>query len=347
MNFFKAIAAGLYSFGLHVRHAMYDSGMIHSYTADIPVVCVGNLTVGGTGKTPTVEYLVDKLSSRYKLAVLSRGYGRRTKGYIEVQSDSSFLKVGDEPKQIKRNFPDVVVVVCEDRAAGIQRIRSEHPEVDLIVMDDGFQHRRVTPKVNIVLADYSHPIHEDHLLPLGRLRDLPSQLHRVNIVLITKTPADIKPLERSITLKYLKLRPYQKAFFAGVTHDAPQSLFPDAEDLVPVGKNVVAMAGIGNPAGFVDYVRSRYTLKDEWIFNDHHVYKVGELKKLVEKLASLPHDTVILTTAKDAVKLVNRKKIPPELQRRLYKIPMRVSFPDPCDETGFLSALRENIEHSY
>lgn len=347
MNFFKAIAAGLYSFGLRIRHGMYDSGMIHSYTADIPVVCVGNLTVGGTGKTPTVEYLVDKLSLQYTVAVLSRGYGRRTKGYIEVQPDSSFLKVGDEPKQIKRNFPKVVVVVCEDREAGIRRIRSEHPEVDLILMDDGFQHRRVNPKVNIVLADYSRPIHEDHLLPLGRLRDLPSQLHRVNIVLITKTPASINSLDRSIMLKYLKLRPYQKGFFASVTHDAPQSMFPDAEGLLPVGRNVVALAGIANPTGFVDYVRGNYSLKDEWIFKDHHVYKVGELKKLVEKLEGLPHDTVILTTAKDAVKLVNRKKVPLELQRRLYKIPMRVSFPDPCDETGFLAALRENIEYSY
>ena len=347
MKFLKAIAAGLYSVGLHVRHALYDAGVIKSYTADIPVVCVGNITVGGTGKTPTVEYLIDVLSDRYTVAVLSRGYGRRTKGYLEVQSDSSFLNVGDEPKQIKRAFPNVVVVVCEDRTEGIKRICTEHPEVNLIVMDDGFQHRRVTPKVNIILTDYSRQIHEDHLLPLGRLRDLSSQMQRANIILITKTPAEITPIERRIAVKYLKLLPYQKAFFTGVAQGEPESLFPDVEGLVPVARNAVVLAGVGNPTGFVDYVRSKYVLREEWIFNDHHVYKVGELRKLVDKLAALPHDTVILTTSKDAVKLVNRRKVPVELQQRLYKIPMRVSFPEPYEEDAFLAALHENIEHSY
>ena len=153
MGFLSAIPAGLYAFALRIRHLLYDSRIIKRYRSDIPVVCVGNITVGGTGKTPVTEYLIEKLGRDYTVAVLSRGYGRRTKGYLEVGTNASFLDVGDEPKLIKRNHPSTVVAVCEKRAEGIARIRSEHPEVNLILLDDGFQHRRVEPKVNIVLMD--------------------------------------------------------------------------------------------------------------------------------------------------------------------------------------------------
>ena len=205
MRFLSAIAAGLFAFVLRIRHLLYDSGIIGHYTADIPVVCVGNITVGGTGKTPFTEFLIDRLGRRFTIAVLSRGYGRRTKGYLEVQTNSSFLNVGDEPKQIKRKYPDTVVVVCEKRAEGIRRIRQEHPEVDLILLDDGFQHRRVEPKVDIVLMDYTRPIWEDYMLPLGNLRDLPSQMARANIVVVTKTPTNITPIDRRIAVKSLNL----------------------------------------------------------------------------------------------------------------------------------------------
>lgn len=321
---------------------MFDSQVIRRYRADIPVICVGNITVGGTGKTPVTEYLTARLSQSYCVAVLSRGYGRRTKGYIEVDVNSSFLDVGDEPKQLKRKFPETLVVVCEDRERGIRRIREEHPQVNLILMDDGFQHRRVEPKVNLVLMDYTRPIWEDHLLPWGRLRDLPSQMHRANMVMVTKTPSDMTPIDRRITVKSLKLFPYQSVFFTAMRQGAPQPLFPDTEGRIPVGRNVAVLAGVGNPSGFVEYLRGVYSVQEEWLFRDHHVYKVGELRKIEKSLAGLPADTVILTTEKDAVKLTNGKKIPAELQRRLYKIPVEISFFED-DEKKFLEKLRENI----
>lgn len=343
MSFLGAIPAGLYAFGLRVRHWLYDSGIIKGHAPDIPVVCVGNITVGGTGKTPAVEYLAGKLGERFTVAVLSRGYGRRTKGYIEVDTTSSFLDVGDEPKQIKRRYPALTVAVCEKRAEGIRRIREEHPEVDLILMDDGFQHRRVVPKVNIVLMDYTRPVWEDKLLPWGRLRDLPSQMHRANIVLITKTPPDMTPIDRRIAVKSLKLFPYQSVFFTAMGQGVPQPLFPDAEGRIEPGRSVAALAGVGNPAGFVDYLRGAYEVEAVWLFRDHHVYRVRDLRKIEEQLLSLPQDTVIMTTEKDAVKLTNRRKIPAELQRRLYKIPVELTFVAD-DESRFLGKLMENIQ---
>jgi tetraacyldisaccharide 4'-kinase len=342
MGFFSAIPAGLYAFVLRIRHLLYDSRIIKRYRADIPVVCVGNITVGGTGKTPVTEYLIDRLEDSYTVAVLSRGYGRRTKGYREVGPDSSFLDVGDEPKLIKRNHPSAVVVVCEKRAEGIARIRREHPEVDLILLDDGFQHRRVDPKVNIVLVDYTRPVWEDHLLPWGRLRDLPSQMDRANIVIVTKTPPDITPIDHRIAVKSLKLFPYQSVVFTSMVQGEPVPLFPDAEGLVKPGRNVALLAGIGNPRPLADYLSQHYELRAEWLFRDHYVYKVRDLKRIVNELAALPEDTVLFTTGKDAVKLCNRKKIPVELQRRLYRIPVGIAFPDD-DEKRFLRLLSEHI----
>ena len=342
MRFLSAIAAGLFAFVLRIRHLLYDSGIIGHYTADIPVVCVGNITVGGTGKTPFTEFLIDRLGRRFTIAVLSRGYGRRTKGYLEVQTNSSFLNVGDEPKQIKRKYPDTVVVVCEKRAEGIRRIRQEHPEVDLILLDDGFQHQRVEPKVDIVLMDYTRPIWEDYMLPLGNLRDLPSQMARANIVVVTKTPTNITPIDRRIAVKSLNLFPYQSVFFTTMRQGELQPLFPGAEGLVEPKQHIAVMAGIGNPKAMLGSLGTRYRITREWLFRDHHVYRVRELQRIVGELATLPPDTVVVTTEKDAVKLTNSRKVPVELQRRLYKIPVRLSFYE-GDEEVFLAELCRQI----
>ena len=173
-----APAALLYKAGVTFRHRLFDWGILKSEKFDIPVICIGNITVGGTGKTPMAEMVIAYMSQMHRVALLSRGYGRRTKGYLEVKADSHYRDVGDEPLQIKLKFPDTVVAVCEKRAEGIRRIRAGHPDVDLVVMDDGFQHRYVEPKVNIVMIDATRPVQHDRMLPLGTLRDLPEELHR-------------------------------------------------------------------------------------------------------------------------------------------------------------------------
>lgn len=342
-NFLLIPFSWIYRAVIVVRHKLFDSGLLKSRRFDIPVICIGNITVGGTGKTPFAEMLIRHFCENYNVALLSRGYGRRTKGYLEVQTTTPCSRSGDEPKQIKLKFPNAVVAVCERRAEGIDTIRCNHPEVNLIIMDDGFQHRRVEAKVNIVLIDYTRPLHEDHMLPWGRLRDLPSQLHRAHFVCMTKCPPTMNALQQRITRKELSLYPYQCLFFTRVVSGTPQPIFPsDAPPTVTAGVKVIAMAAIGNPSAFVHGLENRYDVVDTIIFGDHHSYRVADLSRMRKALDSAPEGTVIVTTEKDAVKLTSARKIPVEIRSRLYLMPIHISFVDNSKE-DFLHKLEYDV----
>ena len=342
-NFLLAPFAWIYRMVVTVRHKLFDSGILKSRKFDIPVICIGNITVGGTGKTPFAEMLIRHFREDYKVALLSRGYGRKTKGYLEVQTSTPSLRSGDEPKQIKLKFPDTVVAVCERRVEGIETIRRNHPEVNLIIMDDGFQHRKVDPKVNIVLIDYTRPLHEDRMLPQGRLRDLPSQLHRAGFVCMTKCPPAMNALQQRIARKELNLYPYQCLFFTRMVSGSLQPIFPaDAPQTVAAGSKVVAMAAIGNPSAFVSGLKSRYDVVDTILFNDHHSYRVADLRRIKRVMESVPEGTVIVTTEKDAVKLTSARKIPVEIRSRLYFLPIHISFVDNSKE-DFLHKLEYDV----
>ena len=254
-----APAALLYKAGVTFRHRLFDWGILKSEKFDIPVICIGNITVGGTGKTPMAEMVIAYMSQMHRVALLSRGYGRRTKGYLEVKADSHYRDVGDEPLQIKLKFPDTVVAVCEKRADGIRRIRAEHPDVDLIVMDDGFQHRYVEPKVNIVMIDATRPVQHDRMLPLGTLRDLPEELHRAHYFVVTKCPEKMAPIDRRILRKVLIQVAYQRVYFTRFESFMPQPLFPDAAPGEPLvqGQQVIALSGIGSPKPFLAALRGK------------------------------------------------------------------------------------------
>lgn len=344
MGVLKEIAAGLYCAGVAVRNWCYDVKLLKSKQFDIPVVCVGNVAVGGTGKTPTVEFIIRALSSDYTIAVLSRGYKRRTKGYREVNVGDSFLNVGDEPKQIKRKFPDTLVVVCEDRVAAIERIMGEHPEVNLIVMDDGFQHRHLLPKVNIVLSDYTLPPFQNKMLPAGTLRDNPSQLYRANILIVTKTPKGMTPIERNIAQKELRPYPYQSIFFTDTKQGEPRPIFSDlATEGIPRGSKIVALAGIANPERFFEAIAASYNVVENISFPDHHTYRVRDINKLTSRVLEHGENTVVVTTEKDGVKLTSRKHIPEELQKRLYVMPVELNFRD-GDKAEFVQKLKYEIK---
>lgn len=345
MGILKSIAAGLYGAGVGFRNWLYDMKVLRSEHFEIPIVCVGNLAVGGTGKTPTVEFLLRNLSGEYKIAVLSRGYRRRTKGYIEVSTSDSFLRVGDEPKQMKRKFPEVVVVVCEKRTEGVRRIVAEHPEVNLIVMDDGFQHRALTPTVNILLSDYSLPPYKNRMLPAGTLRDSPSQLYRAEFLFVTKTPKTMSPIERNIAQKELKPSPYQSVFFTDVKKAAPKPIFSDvAPERIPSGSKVVALAGIANPNRFFDSLAAEWNIVDKVIYGDHHIYRVKEIKALAERVKALGENVVVVTTEKDGVKLTSRKHIPAELQKRLFVLPIELNFRD-GNGSKFIEKLKYELKN--
>lgn len=338
-----APAALLYRVGVTFRHRLFDWGILKSEKFDIPVICIGNITVGGTGKTPMAEMLIAYMSQTHRVALLSRGYGRRTRGYLEVRSDSHYRDVGDEPLQIKLKFPDTVVVVCEKRAEGIHRIRAEHPEVDLIILDDGFQHRYVEPKINIVMIDATRPVQHDKMLPQGSLRDIPEQLHRAHYFVVTKCPERMAPIDRRILRKVLIQVAYQKVYFTRFESFMPQPLYPDeapGEHLSP-GCRVIALSGIGNPKPFLQTLRGRYEVVEEVTLDDHHIYKVRDMNLLRDLVAKHP-GSVIVTTEKDAVKMTNRAKIPAEVRSALYYMPINISFIEDS-ATDFLQKIEEDV----
>ena len=316
----------LYGMVVHIRHKLFDLKILRSEEFDIPVVCIGNLTVGGTGKTPVAELLIERFSEHYRVGVLSRGYRRKTKGFVLSTPTSSARTIGDEPRQMKLKYPSVPVAVCEKRAEGIRLLRKAHPEIELIILDDAFQHRYVEPWVNILLMDYNNPVYRARLLPWGRLRDTRNQIHRANFVLVTKCPDDLNPLDMRIVINSLGLFPYQSLYFTRMRQGEITPLFADrAVGKVREGDPVIAMSGIANPVPLLENLRKRFDVVAELTFDDHHTYRLSDMRRLEALFAAYP-DAVVLTTEKDAVKLTNRKKVPEAVQQRLYYVPIHVSF---------------------
>ena len=343
LNFLLAPAAALYKLAVKIRNGLFDKGLLKSERFPIPIICIGNITVGGTGKTPMAELVIDYMSQMHNVALLSRGYGRRTKGYREVSADDHYRDTGDEPLQIKRKFPETVVVVCEKRAEGIRRIQAEHPEIDLIIMDDGFQHRRVEAKINIVMVDATRPVHYDHMLPLGNLRDVTASLHRAHYFVVTKCPETMKPLDRRLLHKVLVHYPYQRIYYTRFESFSLQPLFPAEALQEPIGadRKVIALSGIGNPKPFLESLRTQYKLVEAVTVEDHHVYRVGDMRRLTALLERYP-EAIVVTTEKDAVKMLRPDRIPAELRRRLYYQPINISFIEDS-AADFLQKLEKDV----
>ena len=330
----------IYRMVIAIRHWLFDINVLKSQKFNIPIICVGNITVGGTGKTPTAEMIIDTMKPTYKVALLSRGYGRRTKGYREVTLDSSYRDVGDEPLQIKLKFPDVLVVVCEKRVEAIRRIEAEHPEINLIVMDDGFQHRHVDPRINVVVLDYTRPVFEDDFLPVGNLRDNLNSLYRAHYFIVTKCPEDMQPLDQRMWRKDLQLVAYQKIYFTRVVPTAAMPLFQTPNHLRE-GDEVIVMSGIGNPKPFVKSVRKHYNVVANLVYPDHHVYTVEDIEKIVSHIKQHPN-AMLLTTEKDAVKLRRSRRVPDLMRERLFYQPVKVEFLEGSDE-NFFETLKSDL----
>lgn len=347
-DMFAAPVSWIYGAAVSFRHSLFNWGVKKTEEFDIPIVVVGNITVGGTGKTPMTEYLVRMLSDKYNVAVLSRGYGRKTKGFVEIRPRMSYKKVGDEPKQIKMNFPNIPVVVCEKRVAGIKRLREIHPEVNLVILDDAFQHRYVEGWVNIVLMDYNLPVYEDRLLPLGRLRDVKGALRRANILVVTKCPDALTPLDCRLVRNNLELYPYQTLYFAKSHNNKARPLFTKEAQAVelPFGSPVVAMVTIANPVPFLEYVEQNYQLSAELIFPDHHRLKYKDIEKLEAMLKAAPKSAVVVMTEKDAVKLFCARGLSKELRSRLYYVSVSMHLMDNGYD-GFSSIVTKYVSENY
>ena len=324
----------IYGLVVYIRNMLYDSKVFKSTEFGIPVISIGNITVGGTGKTPHTEYLVKLLKKHVDVATLSRGYKRKTKGFMLVQETSDVQNVGDEPLQMKQKFPEVTVAVDERRVHGIEKLlNNEHNSPDVILLDDAYQHRKVTSGINILLIDYNRPIEEDHLLPLGRLRERSYQQRRANVIIYTKCPDEITPITRRIIMKNVNLRPYQSLYFTTLSYGEPIPVFPDPATKIPDFGNQridsLMLAGIANPDQFRNYLKSTSNLLDELVFSDHHHFTPADYKQIEQLYENRKTSHLfVFTTEKDAVRLRANATLSDELKTRLFYIPVTIKFLD-------------------
>lgn len=296
------------------------------------VICVGNITMGGTGKTPVTEYLVRLLKDNYSVCVLSRGYKRKTSGFVLSSGKSLPRDIGDEPYQIKQKFPDITLAVDGNRCRGIEKVLSDvKPRPDVFLLDDAFQHRYVTPDLAILLIDYNRLITDDLLFPAGNLREPAKSKDRAQIVVVTKCPADIKPIEFRIIGKKLKLYPYQSLHFTTTKYDEPKALFEGNGKVVKAdsisGYEALLLTGIANPAPFEEYVRKLVKNVEMMNFSDHHNFSKNDYSNIERAFGKLSSEKkIIITTEKDAVRMKNDPNFPESLKNHIYHIPMSVSF---------------------
>jgi tetraacyldisaccharide 4'-kinase len=313
----------LYYFITSIRNQLYNSGSKPSARFDIPVISVGNLTVGGTGKTPLTEYLIRLFSKDHDVATLSRGYGRNTKGFRITNPTDSARTVGDEPFQFFVKYGDrVTVAVGEERVLAIPAILERHPKTDVIVLDDAFQHRQVNPSLNILLTDYYRPFYNDFLLPAGRLRESRNGAQRADLVVVTKCPEELSD-ESFIDIEHAIRRYVDKpVFFTHIRYGPP---VPYSRQEKVVRDNVIAVSGISNPKPFLNYVRNNFSVVREVTFGDHHDFDQADVDKLERLLKQYPQSS-ILTTEKDKVKLASPEFAEQVNRLSLFYIPIEVRF---------------------
>ncbi len=319
---------------LKLRHFLYNKRILKSYKYDIPIISVGNITVGGTGKTPHVEYLISILKNNYKIAVISRGYKRTTKGYREVLASDSYLDVGDEPIQIKRKFQDIIVAVDSSRKRAIEKLLMQESKPTLILLDDAFQHRRINPTISIVLVDYNRPIHTDSLLPIGRLRDIPSEIKRADIVIVTKCPSyyDEDPTRWR---KNLKLDKHQQLLFSKIEYMEPQPIFPESDNRYLYSKFATCFSGIANDALFKSQISTKFKLISTLKYADHHKFSHSDIREIGEMAKKHPQ-AIILTTEKDTQRILSLD-IPLELKFKLFYIPIQVQIETNIEDPDIMS----------
>ncbi len=314
---------------LKIRHFLYDRKIIDSYRPSIPSIGLGNITVGGTGKTPHCEMLVRIFMEEYRIAVISRGYGRKSRGTIEISAEDSSMTAGDEPLQIKRKFPDIRVIVSESRIKAVRMLESDTPEKrpQLIIFDDIFQHRKIIPSANILLSDYTRPFYKDTLLPFGRLRDIPSASHRADIFIVTKMPYDTIPdgKESAHIKKGLKAGNDRPVFFSSVKYGKPVPVFrSECEPRYAYSHLAIYFSAIADDRLFKLQLSSYYKLVGGLKFRDHRDFSARDIEKLGNLAAKYP-EAIIVTTEKDSMRLLS-KQLDPAIRKRFFIIPIEIGI---------------------
>ena len=321
--------SGLYAFGVGLRHLLYDEHILPSTTVSVPTICVGNIAVGGTGKTPHVEYLIRLLSPHYKVAVLSRGYKRKTKGFVMADQSATAQSIGDEAMQLYLKYPEVCVAVSENRVKGIRQIQSLRPDVEVVILDDAFQHRALKCGFNIVLTRYDRLYPNDHMLPWGTLRDFKQRILKANAVVVTHCPEEMQPIEKRVVENHLHLPPYIRLYFSKFRYGT----------VYRTGRPLV-VAGIANPQYLMDFVNAHYQGAGFITYADHHAFTPEDLREIESRAKDYDF---VLTTEKDFVRL-QQTELYNRLAERIEAIAVNMEMDEERAEFDqqVLNYVREN-----
>ena len=341
----------LYGIGVGFRNFLFEVGILKSRSYKTPVISVGNITIGGTGKTPHVEYLVRLLQDKMRVAVLSRGYKRKSRGFIVAGTDTPMSQIGDEPYQMKQKFPNVTIAVDKKRTHGIELLEADDKAPDVILLDDAFQHRYVKPGINILLVDYHRLIIYDKLLPAGRLREPLKGKDRADIVIVTKCPKELKPMEFRVIMKAMNLYPYQHLYFSTIVYDQLRPVFPEtpAWHGLSSDMNVLLLTGIASPRQLTEDLTPQVKSITPLTFADHHNFSRKDIKRLNTTFEAMPSPKCIVTTEKDAVRLTATEGLSDAVRQNLYMQPIRISFMLDQEESfnqNIIGYVRKNSRNS-
>lgn len=318
----------LFGLGVSIKNFLYLTGLLKGMRFSVPVINVGNLTVGGAGKTPHTEYLVKLLSEYIHVAIMSRGYGRKTQGYVLASPGHTHADIGDEPLQYLRKFPNVSVAVSESRASGIPKLMQHRPQTQLILLDDAFQHRSIEAAYDILLTEHHLPYTRDYLLPSGRLREWRSAANRADIIIVTKCPPDISAEEKEKMIREIDPMPHQKVFFSKYRYKPLYNIFhPEEKIALTPQSNVLLVCAIARTRYLLDYLHGEVGAVTMLEFEDHHVFSPNDIEQIEKYYTHLPAgQNIIVTTEKDAMRLEQYRSFFQEKGIRIYALPVEVEF---------------------
>ena len=349
-------ASWIYGAGVWLRNKLFDWGYYKERTFPLPVICIGNLTVGGTGKTPHTEYLIKLLQKSYQVAVLSRGYKRKSKGFVLAKENTPVHQIGDEPYQMKQKFPHIHMAVDADRCHGIEQLCKESVAsgTDVILLDDAFQHRYVKAGVNILLVDYNRMITEDTLLPAGRMREPISGKDRAHIIIITKCPKDMKPMEYRVLQKQMNLYAFQQLYYTTLDYGKLRPLFNGGREYpiqnIHPAVHILLVTGIASPQVLEEDLSVVNQKIHTLAFSDHHDFTDQDMLEIEQLFHRLPEGKrMIITTEKDAVRMVSHPLLPETIKPYIYVLPIEIAFLQDQQEMFnkyILDYVRKNTRNS-
>lgn len=342
----------IYGLGVKLRNLLFNIGILNSRQFAIPLIAVGNITAGGTGKTPHVEYLIRLLKNHFQVAILSRGYKRKSRGYVLADDTATVRTIGDESFQIHKKYQEISVAVDTNRCRGIDKLCNDKPDLDVILLDDAYQHRYVHPGINILLIDYHRMITHDKLLPAGRLREPQSGKNRADMIIVTKCPDNLRPMDYRIIQHSLNLYHYQHLFFTGLRYGDLSPLYCGEErklSSIRRDENIMLITGIASPKQMIIDLKPYSDKVTPLTFADHHNFTNSDVVLINTKFSQMPSPKLIITTEKDATRIFGIKGLSDEVRHNIYVLPIQIEFKLDTQEKFneyIISYVRKNSRNS-